>query len=313
MLVYVAGAIDLNDRGHDLKEDLARRISDMGYTAYCPWRAFSHTDGNGRYVRAANLKMIENSNALIAAIDPGIYSHGTVVDIEYAYESGVPVFVVLLGDADPPMYLEHMPCFSCLEDALSSMDKTLCNKAAFSRILYLMRKASVGLRSASRPDIVSALTEAGDGPPAVSETYVDSRPILCTTTGDHPSPTKAYHDDAGFDLYVRGVHSIPSGGWADVEVGTKLALPSGYWGLILGRSSAFYRLGLQIQPAVIDAGWRGGLEIAVFNGTDKDICVEDKDRIAQFVPLPAPRFHIESTEELPPGSRGERGFGSSGR
>ena len=312
-MVYLAGAIDLESNGHGPKEDLAKRVNELGYTVYCPWRAFSHVEGNGKYVRAANLRMVESSNALLAVVDPKVHSHGTVIDIEHAYQNGVPVYVILKDGVDPPMYLEHIPCFANEEDALAAMDKTLTRKVAFNRLLNNMREVAEYTRATTGPDIAKMPIEAEDEPPVISETHSDSQPIWCVAEDDHPEPSKTYSDDAGFDLYVRGRHFVLAGHWADIEVGTKLALPEGYWGLILGRSSAFYRLGLQMQPAVIDAGWRGELKVAVFNGTEDDITIEDKDRVAQFIPLPAPKFHIVPTMELPPGSRGERGFGSSGR
>lgn len=325
-LVYIAGPIDLTSNGHDSKEAAARMLNDRGLSVYTPWTAFRHVQGNGARIRKANLSVIKTCTAMLAIIDAKCYSHGTSIDIECALNNGIPVFMVV-NDIRIPAYLEDVPCFVSVEDAIDAMDDMMSSVELISESIASMWDPALkryGVKDGYVQSVEDEFAEdadlrAGtarpidyphsqDGPPVAQETY-----LLCSTTDEHPIPKKSYSGDAGFDLYVKGRHSVMAGRRADIDVGTRVAIPDGFWGLILGRSSTFYKLGLQVHPAVIDSGWRGELKVSVYNPGEHDITIEDKDRIAQLIPIPSPNMLSVYVDELPEGVRGEKGFGSSGR
>lgn len=133
-------------------------------------------------------------------------------------------------------------------------------------------------------------------------------------------PEKAYPDDAGIDLAAVGSHRIAYGESINIATGLAFAIPEGYWGLIQGRSSTWHRRRLMVMPAVIDAGWRGELFVAIhrpnvpgIDGMYKEYeQIEPGERLGQLIILPAFAATLAYTDTLPPHRRGLNGFGSSG-
>lgn len=129
-------------------------------------------------------------------------------------------------------------------------------------------------------------------------------------------PTRAYEGDAGYDLTYQGeeVVNIEPGSFALLDVGLRVQLPEGMWCTIVGRSSTFKR-GLMVNPAVIDAGYRGPLFAACYNISNEAVEIKPGERIAQLIPMPLLADHLawHPVERLHDSQRGEAGFGSSGR
>lgn len=128
-------------------------------------------------------------------------------------------------------------------------------------------------------------------------------------------PTRAYPDDAGLDLAASRAVEVEPGGRAMVPTSLAFALPTGMFGLILGRSSTWHKRNLMVIPAVIDAGWRGELFASVYNPGSEPVKIEAGERVAQYVLLPAWMGNLREVGplELPPHERGTNGFGSSGK
>lgn len=89
-------------------------------------------------------------------------------------------------------------------------------------------------------------------------------------------------------------------------------LPASTFGLVLPRSSTFYKKGLIVHQGVIDAGYRGEVQILVYNPGPKTVNVAEGDRIAQLMILPALKAKFYEVARLSEGDRGEKGFGSTG-
>ena len=131
--------------------------------------------------------------------------------------------------------------------------------------------------------------------------------------GEH-APNTAYVGDAGYDLtYVGPDTYIMPGEFALLDVDLRVEMPSHMWCTIVGRSSTFKR-GLMVNPAVIDAGFRGKLYAACINIGTEGCNVKKGERVAQLIPMPLLAEHIvwHKTERLSDSQRGENGFGSSG-
>lgn len=127
-------------------------------------------------------------------------------------------------------------------------------------------------------------------------------------------PTRGHEDDAGLDLYISQRCVIEPGEFQDLPTAVSGALPAGYWGLLTGRSSTLRNRGLLVHPGVIDVGYRGELFVGVMNLTSETVVVEPGVRIAQLIPVPMPEQLVQAraVEQLPDGSRGDNGFGSTG-
>lgn len=129
------------------------------------------------------------------------------------------------------------------------------------------------------------------------------------------TPTRAYNDDAGLDLYVDGDQTVKAHGLTDVSLGVSVKAPEGTWVLLTGRSSTLKKRGIRVEQGIIDTGYTGPLYATVVNTTDDDIHLNDGERIAQLIVMPnlTQRTNLIPVDILPPTERGDQGFGSSGR
>jgi dUTP pyrophosphatase len=129
-------------------------------------------------------------------------------------------------------------------------------------------------------------------------------------------PTRAHDGDAGLDLYAcEAAHIGPGERWS-VGTGVAVEIPDGHAGLVLPRSGLAKKHGITLvnAPGLIDAGYRGELRVLLLN-TDpaETFRVEPGDRIAQLVISPIVLAEPVETAALAGSTRGDGGFGSSGR
>lgn len=136
----------------------------------------------------------------------------------------------------------------------------------------------------------------------------------------HPDavvPVYANEGDAGCDLVAVESCTIRArGGRALVATGIAVAIPEGHGGFVLPRSGLASRHGVTLAnaPGLIDAGYRGEVKVALVNlDPEHDYEVEKGDRIAQLVVMAVAASSVLVVDELPVTTRGEGGFGSSGR
>lgn len=99
--------------------------------------------------------------------------------------------------------------------------------------------------------------------------------------------------------------------------GVRVEIPSGYYGLVVPRSSTGSKLGFKLRNTVgiIDADYRGEIFLAVEPGALKQDAVKYLgQRVAQLIVQPYYRAHLQrvSPEKFTITSRGEAGFGSTG-
>jgi dUTP pyrophosphatase len=130
-------------------------------------------------------------------------------------------------------------------------------------------------------------------------------------------PAYARPGDAGADLVAREDVVLPAGGGrALVPTGIAVAIPEGHAGFVLPRSGLALRHGVTClnTPGLIDAGYRGELSVLLVNtDPDTEYQVRRGDRVAQLVIMPVEHATFTAVAELPDSSRGEGGFGHTGR
>jgi dUTP pyrophosphatase len=108
---------------------------------------------------------------------------------------------------------------------------------------------------------------------------------------------------------------IPPGERRDIGTGIALAIPSGYAGFVQPRSGLAFKHGIMVvnSPGLIDAGYRGEVRISLYNSDRQPFTVAVGERIAQLVIQRVAEPEFLAVDELPDTSRGQGGFGSSGR
>jgi dUTP pyrophosphatase len=128
-------------------------------------------------------------------------------------------------------------------------------------------------------------------------------------------PSQAYDGDAGLDLAACEHVELPPGRRGVVGTGLAVAIPDGYAGLVLPRSGLAARHGLTIvnSPGLIDAGYRGEVQVILLNTDDREpFVVEPGMRIAQLVLVEAAAVRLVEVDDLSETERGAGGLGSSG-
>lgn len=128
-------------------------------------------------------------------------------------------------------------------------------------------------------------------------------------------PAKAHADDAAFDLRSRESLILPVGKSTLVRTGVFMELPPGYEAQVRPRSGLAlkHNLTLTNSPGTVDAGYRGEVGVIMFNHGPENFAVSRGDRIAQMVICKLPDVELVSVEKLSESSRGEGGFGSTGK
>jgi dUTP pyrophosphatase len=122
---------------------------------------------------------------------------------------------------------------------------------------------------------------------------------------------------AGMDLLAAIEQDLilAPGERALVSTGVALAIPAGYEGQIRPRSGLAIREGVTLlnPPGTIDADYRGTLKLIVINHGSEPVTIRRGERLAQLVFARVERASLQIVGELPGTSRGEAGFGSTGR
>jgi dUTP pyrophosphatase len=125
-------------------------------------------------------------------------------------------------------------------------------------------------------------------------------------------PTRAHPEDAGMDLYgLEDVIIEPSQGKL-ARTGIAMAIPQGFVGMIADRSSLGKR-GVKTAGGIIDEGYRGEIQVIVWNISGEPIHLKRGERIAQLLILPIATPAIVEVTTLDETKRGANGFGSTGK
>ena len=133
---------------------------------------------------------------------------------------------------------------------------------------------------------------------------------------DATAPARAHPGDAGLDLCAVEACEIAPGQCVAVSTGLAVAIPPGWAGFVVPRSGLARRHGVTVAnaPGLIDAGYRGELQVLLVNLSDQAHRIDVGDRVAQLVCVPVGIGPAVVVDELPASDgRGDGGFGSTGR
>ena len=133
----------------------------------------------------------------------------------------------------------------------------------------------------------------------------------------HPLPEYQTPLAAGLDLRANLDEPVSLEPLERKLIGTGLfiELPAGYEAQIRPRSGLAFKYGLSVlnTPGTVDAGYRGELMVTLFNSSNESFDIVRGDRIAQLVFQKVEHATFIAVTSLPESTRGETGFGSSGR
>ena len=100
-----------------------------------------------------------------------------------------------------------------------------------------------------------------------------------------------------------------------VPIGLSIAFSEDYEVQIRPRSGLAAKNNISVlnTPGTIDSDYRGEIKVIIYNHSNSDFLINNKDRIAQMILTPVLKMEFEMTDELPETIRGEDGFGSTGK
>lgn len=100
-----------------------------------------------------------------------------------------------------------------------------------------------------------------------------------------------------------------------VKTGLYIELPIGYEAQVRPRSGLAAKQGITVlnAPGTIDADYRGEIGVILVNLSNEDFTIQNGERVAQLIIAKHERADWIEVEELSETSRGEGGFGSTGR
>ena len=128
-------------------------------------------------------------------------------------------------------------------------------------------------------------------------------------------PTKGSEQAAAHDIYMPEGGSISGLSPTMVGLGFSAAVPAGNVALLLPRSSTGAKIGLELNNTcgVIDSDYRGEWKAALKTKSGAPFSWSAGERLLQFLIVPVVSVNLEQVEDLDTTSRGEGGFGSSGK
>ena len=131
-------------------------------------------------------------------------------------------------------------------------------------------------------------------------------------------PKIATVGSAGMDLHACIDEEIilKPGKHVLVPCGFAISIPSSeYAAFIFARSGLAIKHGITLSNGVgvVDSDYRGEICAGLYNTSDKEYHIQPGERVAQMVIMPVKSFPMVEVESLDDTSRGEKGFGSTGK
>ncbi len=129
---------------------------------------------------------------------------------------------------------------------------------------------------------------------------------------DAKLPVYGHKGDAGLDLFSCEDLVLEPGEARPVPTGIKMAIPQGYVGLVWDKSGISLK-SVHRLAGVIDAGYRGEVRVVLINLGREPFVIGKGTKIAQLLVQPVISVEVVETRALDETTRGEGGFGSTGR
>ena len=130
-------------------------------------------------------------------------------------------------------------------------------------------------------------------------------------------PSYKTFGSSGMDLlaYLKNKITINPGKTAAIPTGIAVAIPKNYEIQIRPRSGLAAKRSISVlnTPGTVDSDYRGEIKIILINLSKKSFVVKSGDRVAQMILCPVARGKLKEVKNLPRTTRGEGGFGSTGK
>jgi dUTP pyrophosphatase len=165
--------------------------------------------------------------------------------------------------------------------------------------------------------IVGPILQTRYGKRAVGYAGMSQEPIPLPVTLEPGASMPAYATGGAAGMDVRCLQGFRLNPMERLAVGTgiRVAVPEGYEIQIRPRSGLALNNGVTLanSPGTIDSDYRGEIRIILVNLGLDVVEFEQGDRIAQMILCPVAQAHPMLVRTLEETTRGDSGFGSTGR
>ena len=130
----------------------------------------------------------------------------------------------------------------------------------------------------------------------------------------HPEaklPVYGHPGDAGLDLFSVVDRVLGPGEVYAVPTGIQVAIPQGHVGLVWDKSGISLK-GVHRLAGVVDAGYRGEVQVVMINLGREPFALKKGMKVAQMLIQPVTSIAVVESATLDDTPRGEGGFGSTG-
>lgn len=143
------------------------------------------------------------------------------------------------------------------------------------------------------------------------------KPVKIVNKSSHPLPEYKTEQSAGMDLNAMLEESVVLKPLERklIPTGLSMELPAGYEAQVRPRSGLALKHGITVlnTPGTIDADYRGDIGVILVNLSSESFEVKNGERIAQLVIAAHENVKWDEVKSLSDTSRGEGGFGSTGK
>ena len=126
-------------------------------------------------------------------------------------------------------------------------------------------------------------------------------------------PNKAHRGDLGFDVYSDEDITLQPGERALISTGVSISAANSKYGFVIKDRSSMAVKGLFSHAGVIDAGYTGEIKVLLHNARTDEYKISKYDKIAQMIPTHVVDFEVKDVEHHANTTRGDDGFGSTGK
>ena len=141
--------------------------------------------------------------------------------------------------------------------------------------------------------------------------------IKIVNTSDNPIPDYATEGSAGLDLraWLPEPVLLQPMERKMIPTGLFFEIPEGYEVQVRPRSGMAIKHGITClnSPGTVDRDYRGEIKIILINLSSESHTISSGDRIAQMVVAKVEKAILKPVEQLQSTSRGEGGFGHTGK
>ena len=124
-------------------------------------------------------------------------------------------------------------------------------------------------------------------------------------------PTRGHYNDAGLDIYADETVILKAGEYRIIKTGLKMAVPDNYVALVWDKGG-LAKNGIHTMAGVIDAGYRGEININVINFSQHEYEIKQGQKFAQILIQPISLCQIVEEKINDQTSRGTDKHGSTG-